>query len=127
MFILLHVEEVLGLWWIMQLSTIFQLYHGSQFYWLRKPEYQEKTTYLSQVADKFCHKMLYRVYLTMNGFELTTLVVIGTDCTGSCKSNYHDGHCKKGIETNHSWKCKVLFYLQYISAHQCCLYIIIGL
>ena len=23
-------------------------------------------------------------------FELTTLVVIGTDCTGSNKSNYHD-------------------------------------
>ena len=23
------------------------------------------------------------------GFELTTLVVVGTDCTGSCKSNYH--------------------------------------
>ena len=23
------------------------------------------------------------------GFELTILVVIGTDCTGSCKSNYH--------------------------------------
>jgi hypothetical protein len=23
------------------------------------------------------------------GFKLTTLVVIGTDCTGSCKSNYH--------------------------------------
>ena len=22
-------------------------------------------------------------------FELTTLVVIGSDCTGSCKSNYH--------------------------------------
>ena len=28
--------------------------------------------------------MLYRT-----GFELTTLVVIATDCTGSCKSNYH--------------------------------------
>jgi len=25
----------------------------------------------------------------MSGFEFTTLVVIGTDCTGSCKSNYH--------------------------------------
>ena len=25
----------------------------------------------------------------MNRFEFTTLVVIGTDCTGSCKSNYH--------------------------------------
>ena len=23
------------------------------------------------------------------GFELTTVMVIGTDCTGSCKSNYH--------------------------------------
>ena len=23
------------------------------------------------------------------GFQLTTFVVIGTDCTGSCKSNYH--------------------------------------
>ena len=23
------------------------------------------------------------------GFELTSLVVMGTDCTGSCKSNYH--------------------------------------
>ena len=23
------------------------------------------------------------------GFELTTLVAIGTDCTGNCKSNYH--------------------------------------
>jgi hypothetical protein len=23
------------------------------------------------------------------GFKLTTSVMIGTDCTGSCKSNYH--------------------------------------
>jgi hypothetical protein len=26
---------------------------------------------------------------TWVGFKLTTLVVIGTDCIGSCKSNYH--------------------------------------
>ena len=35
------------------------------------------------------HIMLYQVQIAITGLELTTLVVIGSDCISSCKSNYH--------------------------------------
>ena len=49
----------------------------------------EETRVPRENTDKLYHIMLYQVILAWVGFELTTLVVIGTDCIGSCKSNYH--------------------------------------
>ena len=45
-------------------------------------------TYL-KILTNFITLMLYRVHLARARFELTIFLVIGTDCKGSCKSNYH--------------------------------------
>jgi hypothetical protein len=43
------------------LSTIFQLYRGGQFYWWRKPEYQEKPKSLLKARNNICYYIRVRL------------------------------------------------------------------
>jgi hypothetical protein len=59
---------VLNIWFdllcLTPLSAIFQLYHGDQFYWWKKPEYPERTTDHGQATGKRYHLRL-RVECTL--------------------------------------------------------------
>ena len=63
---------------------------------------RRKPPTLSQVTYKLYHIMLYTS--PWSRFELTTSVVIGTDCIGRCKSNYHRATAPRLFEKLSIWK-----------------------
>ena len=58
----LKIKDKGGVWCLMPLSSIYQLYHAGQFYCWRKAENPEKTINLPQLTD-IHHIMLYRIQL----------------------------------------------------------------
>ena len=54
--LLIHFIFIIGV--LTPLSAIFQLYHGNQYQWCKKPEYPERTTDHGQTAGKLYHLRL---------------------------------------------------------------------
>ena len=64
------LHDLIDFWCLTPLSAIFQLYHGDQFKWWKKPEYPERTIDHGQATGKLhmCGIILSRVEQIMNNY-----------------------------------------------------------
>ena len=56
---------------------------------VEETEYPKKTSDLPEITDKLYHIILYLEHFAMSGIQIHNLVVMGIDCIGDCKPNYH--------------------------------------
>ena len=108
------------LWCLTPLSTIFQLYRGSQFYWLRKPEYPVKTRNFIQTVNNtqiIINIPVSKCYNKLNSCFILKIILIklckinidnlivnsNVDLTGQLD---HDIHCLEDVKISSEWpKC----------------------
>jgi hypothetical protein len=86
MLLLCHNVCLFAWWCLTPLSTIFRLYRGGQFYRWRKLGDPAKNTDIASHWQTLSHNV---VHLSLVEIQTHNISVIGTDCTGSCKFNYH--------------------------------------
>jgi hypothetical protein len=89
------IDMLINCWCLTPLSAIFQLYHGNQFYWLKKLEYPERTTDHGQATGKLNHLRLS--YFKLRFHNIPWKVRNKKDCSIYYNVGKQDTNCYKYI------------------------------